>query len=211
MTAAAKRLKLRYIVITSVTRDDLPDGGAAHFAACIRSLRKTLPRAGLEVLIPDFEGDLDSLRTVLKERPDVLGHNMETVRRLYPLARTGSDYTRSLKVLENSRRSSSGIMVKSGFMVGLGETEDEIRELMRDIRATGCEMLTIGHYLPPTIKNLPLVRPIPPEKFEEYREQALALGFRSVHSGIFVRSSHHAFEQLREARGEKPGKENYEK
>jgi len=116
-----------------------------------------------------------------------------------------------LKVLENSRRSSSGIMVKSGFMVGLGETEDEIRELMRDIRATGCEMLTIGHYLPPTIKNLPLVRPIPPEKFEEYREQALALGFRSVHSGIFVRSSHHAFEQLREARGEKPGKENYEK
>ncbi len=195
---AAKRLGLQYIVLTSVTRDDLPDGGAAHVADCIRRLREELSPAGVEALIPDFGGDLRALRTVLEARPDVLGHNMETVRRLYPLARRLSDYERSLEVLRTAA-GRSDLLVKSGFMIGLGETDEEIRELMRDIRDTGCRMLTIGHYLPPTVEHLALVAPRPPAKFEEYRDWALKLGFASVRSGVFVRSSHHAREQMREA------------
>jgi len=194
---AAMKLKLKYVVLTSVTRDDLPDGGAVHFAACIHTLHEQLPGVGVEVLIPDFQGNRTALETVLRENPEVLAHNLETVKRLYSIARSGSDYQRSLDILRIAAETRPDIPVKSGFMVGLGETEEEIEGLMRDIRATGCVMLTIGHYLPPTRKNLPLVNPVPPEKFEEFRDRALKIGFKSVASGVFVRSSHHARKQLK--------------
>jgi len=194
---AAMKLKLKYVVLTSVTRDDLPDGGAGHFAACIHTLHEQLPGVGVEVLIPDFQGNRTALETVLRENPEVLAHNLETVKRLYSIARSGSDYQRSLDILRIAAETRPDIPVKSGFMVGLGETEEEIEGLMRDIRATGCVMLTIGHYLPPTRKNLPLVNPVPPEKFEEFRDRALKIGFKSVASGVFVRSSHHARKQLK--------------
>ena len=197
---AAARLKLKYVVLTSVTRDDLPDGGAAHFGACIRTLHDRMPGVGVEVLIPDFKGDRAALETVLRENPDVLAHNLETVKRLYNQARYGSNYHRSLDILRIAAEIRPDIPVKSGFMVGLGETDQEIEELMRDIRATGCTMLTIGHYLPPTRKNIPMINPVPPEKFDQWRERALEIGFKSVSSGVFVRSSHHAMEQLKEVR-----------
>ncbi len=192
---AARQLRLNFVVITSVTRDDLPDGGAAHLAAVIQRVKAELPAAGVEILIPDFGGDAAALETVLAAGPDVLGHNLETVRRLYPEARRGSDYDRSLRLL--GRASGGGrLPVKSGFMVGLGETEAEIEELMDDIYVAGARMLTIGHYLPPSTGHLPLSNPRPPDKFEEYRRQALDRGFLSVRSGVFVRSSHRAREQL---------------
>ena len=191
---AAKELGLNFVVITSVTRDDLEDGGASHLAAVIRRMKEDLPGAGVEILVPDFGGGGAALETVLEAGPDVFGHNLETVRRLYPEARPDSDYRRSLKVI--SAAAGYGIPVKSGFMVGLGETEDEIEELMADIYAAGARMLTVGHYLPPTAKHLSLVRPRPEEAFEEYRRQARARGFQSVRSGPFVRSSHRAGEQL---------------
>ncbi|MDP8235560.1 MAG: lipoyl synthase [Candidatus Erginobacter occultus] len=191
---AARELKLNFVVITSVTRDDLVDGGAAHLAAVIRRVKEELPESGVEVLVPDFGGNPAALNTVLEAGPDVIGHNLETVRRLYPQARRDSDYRRSLKVLSSAARSGK-IPVKSGFMVGLGETEEEIEELMSDIFTAGARMLTIGHYLPPTARHLPLVRPRPEEKFAQYRRRAQALGFPSVRSGVFVRSSHRAREQ----------------
>ncbi len=191
---AARELELKYVVITSVTRDDRADGGAGHLAAVIRRVKEVIPAAGVEVLVPDFGGDPDALNTVLEARPDVLGHNLETVRRLYPQARRDSGYRRSLEVLSNTARSGK-IPVKSGFMVGLGETEEEIEELISDIFTAGARMLTIGHYLPPTPRHLPLVRPRPEEKFAQYRRRAQALGFPSVRSGVFVRSSHRAREQ----------------
>ena len=192
--AAAQELELKFVVITSVTRDDLADGGAAHLAAVIRRIKEVIPAAGVEVLVPDFGGDPDALNTVLEAGPDVLGHNLETIRRLYPQARRDSDYRRSLEVLSIAARPGK-IPVKSGFMVGLGETEEEIEELMADIYAAGAGMLTIGHYLPPTGRHLPLVRPRPEEKFAEYRRRAQALGFPSVRAGVFVRSSHRARDQ----------------
>lgn len=191
---AAKELGLKFVVITSVTRDDLPDGGAAHLAAVIRRVKEVLPEAGVEILIPDFGGDEAALEIVLEAGPDVLGHNLETVRRLYPAARRDSDYRRSLGVLAQASRPGTA-PVKSGFMVGLGETEEEIEELMADIYDAGPRMLTVGHYLPPTAAHLPLVRPRTEENFEKYRQQALAQGFRSVRSGPFVRSSHQARRQ----------------
>jgi lipoyl synthase len=194
IAAAAKKLELKFVVITSVTRDDLADGGADHLAAVIRQVKANLPGTGVEILVPDFGGDPAALKTVLKAEPDVLGHNLETVRRLYPAARKGSDYGRSLQLLSRASRSGT-VAVKSGFMVGLGETEEEIEELMSDIFTAGARMLTIGHYLPPTTRHLPLVRPRPEEKFAEYRRRAQALGFPSVRSGVFVRSSHRAREQ----------------
>jgi len=190
---AARQLDLNFVVITSVTRDDLDDGGAGHLAAVIRRVKEELPGTGVEVLVPDFGGDESALRTVLAAGPDVLGHNLETVRRLYPSARPDSDYRRSLELLQRAAR--EGLPVKSGFMVGLGETEEEIGELIGDIYSAGARMLTIGHYLPPTAAHLPLVKPRPEEKFEEYRRKARARGFFSVRSGPFVRSSHRARRQ----------------
>ncbi len=197
IAAAAEELELKYVVLTSVTRDDLSDGGAAHFAACIRKLKDRIPGVGVEVLIPDFQGDVRALKTVLRENPDVLAHNLETVKRLCYQARPGADYRRSLAILRIAAETRPDIPVKSGFMVGLGETDPEIEELMTDIHAAGCSMLTIGHYLPPTRENIPMINPVPPEKFEDWRDQALEIGFKSVSSGVFVRSSHHALEQLK--------------
>jgi lipoyl synthase len=197
IAAAAEELKLKYVVLTSVTRDDLSDGGAAHFAACVRKLKDRTPGVGVEVLIPDFQGDYRALKTVLRAAPDVLAHNLETVKRLYHQARTGSDYHRSLDILRIAAETRPDIPIKSGFMVGLGETDLEIEELMMDIHAAGCSMLTIGHYLPPTRENIPMINPVRPEKFDQWRELALEIGFKSVSSGVFVRSSHHAMEQLK--------------
>jgi lipoic acid synthetase len=192
---ASRRLGLRYVVVTSVNRDELPDGGAAHFAAVIREIRAAIPEARVEVLIPDFMGDPEALRVVLAAGPDVLNHNMETVRRLYPRARPGGRYERSLELLAQVARETPGIPAKSGIMVGLGETVEEVEELLRDLHAHGCSMVTIGQYLPPSGSHLPLERYVPPEEFAHYREYGLALGLRQVASGPLVRSSYHAEEQ----------------
>ena len=196
-------------MITSVTRDDLPDGGAGHFAACVSVLRKRLPDVQIELLIPDFQGSGSALNTFLKSRPDVLAHNLETVERLYPRVRSRSDYRRSLELLSEVINQSPGILTKSGFMVGLGETEEEIRELMEDIRESGVSILTIGHYLPPTSRHLPLENPRPPEKFLEYARWAKDLGFAAVSAGVFTRSSYRAGELLKVAQNIKSQNKAY--
>jgi lipoic acid synthetase len=192
---AARRLGLRYVVVTSVNRDELPDGGASHFAATITAIRRANPGTRVEVLIPDFMGDAEALRTVLRARPDVLNHNMETVRRLYPRARPGGRYARSLELLARVSEETSDIPAKSGIMLGLGETGEEVEELLRDLRAHRCSMVTLGQYLPPSGAHLPLERYVPPEEFAHYRSYGLSLGFRQVASGPLVRSSYHAEEQ----------------
>ncbi len=189
---AAARMELRYVVVTSVTRDDLPDGGAAHFAATIGALKTAIADVRVEVLIPDFQGRRDALQTVLAARPDVLNHNVETVRRLYPDVRPEADYDRSLELLSRVETLAPSIPAKSGIMLGLGETEPEIGQVIHDILQTGCRMLTIGQYLQPTADHLPVVAFIPPEEFERWRQFALQIGFDKVASGPFVRSSYHA-------------------
>ncbi len=191
---AAKRLHLRHVVVTSVTRDDLPDGGAEHFAATISAIRKALPQATVEVLIPDFQGSEKALETVLAAYPDVLNHNVETVPRLYPLVRPQADYARSLWLLEKAKEKAPGILTKSGLMVGLGETKAEVEEVLRDLRKAKCDIVTIGQYLRPSVHHLPVASYILPEEFEYYREYALRLGFSGVASGPFVRSSYRAEE-----------------
>jgi lipoyl synthase len=195
---AAKRLGLHYVVVTSVNRDELPDGGASHFAATIRAIREANPSTKVEVLIPDFLGDEDALRIVLEARPDVLNHNMETVRRLYKRVRPAGRYERSLGLLGNVAAWTPEIPAKSGAMVGVGETREEIEELMRDLNARGVSMVTVGQYLPPSGSHLPLERYVTPEEFAHYREYGLALGIRQVASGPLVRSSFHAEEQAGE-------------
>jgi lipoic acid synthetase len=189
---AVKRMGLRYVVITSVTRDDLPDGGASHFARTIQAVRALDQRIKIEVLVPDFKGDFDSLTSVLKECPDVLNHNIETVPRLYPLVRPQAGYKRSLDLLKTSKEAHTHIRTKSGFMLGLGETKDEVLDLLRDLREVGCDFLTIGQYLQPRTDRLPVVRYIPPDEFEAYRNIGEGMGFQMVSSGPFVRSSFHA-------------------
>ena len=185
---AARRLGLKYVVITSVTRDDLPDGGAGHFAATVRTVAsKTGARA--EVLTPDFLGDTAAIDTVLDAGPTVYNHNVETVPRLYNMVRPRADYERSLGLVERVARSGASIP-KSGLMVGLGETDDEIHAVFDDLAATGCQMLTIGQYLRPSGAHLPVARFVEPELFEMYREEALRRGLRWVASGPFVRSSY---------------------
>jgi len=191
---AASQLNLKYVVITSVSRDDLPDGGAEQFAKTIYTVRSALPKARLEVLVPDFKGDRAALKTVLEAKPDVLNHNMETVERIYRLVRPQAEYQRSLALLAAARDISPDIITKSGLMVGLGETADEIRKLFSDLREKNCDFLTVGQYLQPTKKNLPVVEYIRPETFEELRKEALDMGFRFVASGPLVRSSMHAEE-----------------
>jgi lipoic acid synthetase len=195
---AARRLGLRYVVVTSVNRDELPDGGAFQFAATIRAIRAEIPAARVEVLIPDFMGNGDALRSVLDAGPDVLNHNMETVRRLYPRVRPAGRYGRSLELLQRVTRMTPKIPAKSGIMLGVGETVEEVDELLRDLKAHGCSMVTLGQYLPPSGSHLPLERYAPPEEFAHYREYGLALGFRQVASGPLVRSSYHAEEQAGE-------------
>jgi lipoic acid synthetase len=184
------------VVVTSVTRDDLPDGGAAQFARTIAAVKSRLPDAKVEVLVPDFRGDAGALDIVLGAQPDVLNHNMETVARNYPLVRPQADYARSLRLLMHARGVVPGIPVKSGFMLGLGETGEEVTELLRDLCRSGCDFLTIGQYLRPTKKNLPVVEYIRPEAFAELGRRALAMGFRYVASGPLVRSSMHAEEMF---------------
>ena len=196
VTQAVKEMGLHYVVITSVTRDDLSDGGASHFAKTIQAIRTLDREIKIEVLIPDFQGDSASLAMVLKAGPDVLNHNVETVSRLYPQVRPQADYKRSLDLLKKSKKSFPQILTKSGFMLGLGEAEAEIRGLMEDLHEAGCDFLTIGQYLQPRSDRLPVVRYIPPEEFEEYRKRGEQMGFESVASGPFVRSSFHASEMF---------------
>lgn len=186
----AAGMKLRYVVVTSVTRDDLEDGGSRHFAETVREVRRVLPKARVEALIPDFNGDLDAAARVLEAGAHVLNHNLETVARLYPRVRPQADYRQSLRVLAFASR--SGRLTKSGFMVGLGETEGEVRELLGDLRETGTDVATIGQYLQPTRRNLPVAAYIEPRQFEAYREYGLSLGFKMVFSGPLVRSSYMA-------------------
>ena len=195
---AAASLELRYVVVTSVNRDELPDGGAFQFAAVIRAIQSKIPSARVEVLIPDFMGNKGALATVLEAKPDVLNHNMETVKRLYARVRPAGRYSRSLELLRRVGELAPGIPAKSGIMLGVGETPEEVEELLRDLRAHDCSMVTLGQYLPPSGSHLPLERYAPPEEFAHYREYGLGLGFRQVASGPLVRSSYHAEEQAGE-------------
>ena len=191
---AAAAMGLSYAVVTSVTRDDLPDGGAEHFARTIREIRNRIPEARVEVLVPDFRGDLDALLTVLAARPDVLNHNLETVPRLYPVVRPEADYRRSLALLGRSKEYTPSVPSKSGLMLGLGESAEEVEETLGDLLGVGCRILTLGQYLQPTGAHLPVARFLPPEQFNSWREKALTMGFCQVASGPFVRSSYRARE-----------------
>lgn len=191
---AAKEMGLRYIVITSVTRDDLSDGGAGHFAKTVYAVRRYLPDAKVEVLTPDFKGDVSALKIVLNSRPNVYNHNVETVPRLYPIVRPQADYWRSLNILQYAKKIAPEINTKSGLMLGLGETLDEVINVLRDLRSAGCDIVTIGQYLRPSKLNLPVVEYIRPEMFERLRLKALGMGFKYVASGPLVRSSMNAEE-----------------
>lgn len=197
IATAIQKMGLRYVVITSVDRDDLPDGGASIFAETIRQIRSICPDIRVEVLIPDFQGDVDSLRTIVSAKPDVLGHNMETVPRLYRSARPGSQYRRSLDLLKNAKHMELGLTTKSSLMLGLGESRDEILEALNDLRKADVDIMTLGQYLQPTHENLPVEKFYTPEEFTEYRDLAYSLGFRSVASGPLVRSSYHAEQQAK--------------
>jgi lipoyl synthase len=188
----AAEMKLRYVVITSVNRDDLPDGGSHHFAKTVRQVRRALPDARVEVLTPDFCGDLDAVARVLDSGPHVFNHNMETVPRLYHRVRPQADYGQSLRVLAFARKHSADVLTKSGFMVGLGESSAEVHSLLRDVRAANVDVATIGQYLQPTRHNLPVTEYVAPAQFDAYRDYGIAIGFRMVFSGPLVRSSYMA-------------------
>ena len=199
LAEAVERLNLSYVVITSVNRDDVTDGGAQIFAACIELIRRARPETAVEVLIPDFVGDWQALETVLAAGPTVLNHNVETVTRLYPRVRFQARYERSLELLQRASDWAPHIPTKTGFMLGLGEERDEVSELLADLRRSHVDLLTVGQYLRPSDKHLPVARYVRPEEFDEIREEALSLGFRHVESGPMVRSSYHADEQARAA------------
>lgn len=190
---AAARLGLKHVVITSVTRDDLPDGGAEHFYNCILAVRERTG-ADIEVLTPDFRGDRSAIHRVVEAHPDVFNHNTETVPRLYHRVRRNAVYQRTLDLLIQVKETDPTIVTKSGLMLGLGETREEVLEVCADLRATGCDMITIGQYLQPTPQNLPVERFLPPEEFDEVGDQVRAMGFKLVASGPFVRSSYNAGE-----------------
>jgi lipoic acid synthetase len=192
VAAAAAQLGLRYVVITSVNRDELADGGAAHFARTIRAVRERLPDARIEVLTPDFKGDRDALQVVLAARPNTFNHNVETVSRLYVRVRPQASYRQSLALLADARRFAPDVMTKSGFMVGLGESGAEVKTLLEDLRTHEVQAVTIGQYLQPTRGHLPVAQYVHPDVFEEYREFGERLGFTAVFSGPFVRSSYMA-------------------
>ena len=194
-------LQLRYVVITSVDRDDLRDGGAAHFVACIEAIRAASPATEIEVLVPDFRGRDDRALSILRTAPpDVMNHNIETVPRLYKEARPGSDYAFSLNLLQKFKALFPDIPTKSGIMVGLGETDEEVLQVMRDMRAHGIDMLTIGQYLAPSSSHLPVRRYVHPDQFKVFEAQAYAMGFKHAAVGAMVRSSYHADEQAGHAR-----------
>jgi lipoic acid synthetase len=193
---AAARLGLRHVVITSVTRDDLPDGGADHFYRCVVAVRAHTG-AAVEVLTPDFLGDVRAIDRVLEAAPEVYNHNLETVPRLYRKVRGRADYQRSLDLLAHVKRRAPHVVTKSGLMLGLGETAEELLEVLADLRAVGCDTLTLGQYLAPSLKHVPVARYVPPAEFDALAFLARSLGFRKVASGPFVRSSYHADEMVR--------------
>jgi len=192
VASMAARLNLRYVVITSVNRDDLADGGSGHFAQTVREVRRALPDARIEVLTPDFCGDFEAVARVLDAGPHVFNHNMETVERLYRRVRPQADYHQSLRVLAFAQSHRPGVLTKSGFMVGLGESGHEVCELLRDLRSAGTDVATIGQYLQPTRRNLPVAEYVEPAQFDAYRNFGLSIGFKMVFSGPLVRSSYMA-------------------
>jgi lipoic acid synthetase len=193
---AIERMGLRHAVITSVNRDELEDGGAGIFAGTIRQVRKRSPECSIEVLIPDFMGSESALAKVMRARPDILNHNVETVPRLYPQVRPKARYPRSLEVLQRAKRLDATVFSKSGIMLGLGEEREEVLQVFRDLRAHDVEILTVGQYLRPSLNHLPIVRYVTPEEFADLKREALAMGFRHVESGPLVRSSYHAASQI---------------
>ena len=196
---AVKAWKIRYAVLTMPTRDDLPDGGAHHFARVLEAIHRTTPEVLTEPLISDLHGNTDALQTILEAQPTVLAHNVETVCELYSQVRIGADYTRTLTLLENVKKLAPGMLTKSGFMVGLGETPAQITQLLKDLRNVGVDLLTIGQYLAPSAKHYPVQRYPEPPEYEAWKDQALSLGFKAVASGPLVRSSYRAGALYRQA------------
>lgn len=194
---AVKKLGLRHTVITTVTRDDLSDGGAGQFAAIIQNIRTLSPQTTVEVLISDLHGDWDALKTIADARPDILGHNVETIPRLYAEVRPKAVYSRSLELLERAKKLDPGILTKSSVMVGLGETHEEVLDVFQDLRKAGCDILTVGQYLAPSNRHHPIVDFIKPDEFDQYEKEAYDMGFLFVASGPLIRSSYHAEEALR--------------
>ena len=194
---AAKRLGLQHVVVTSVTRDDLHDGGATYFAKTIHSLKKSLPDATIEVLVPDFRGWVEAIELVIRAKPTVFNHNLETIPRLYPTVRPQADYHLSLQILNKAKELDSTVITKSGLMLGLGESHEEVLETMQDLCQINCDVLTLGQYLRPSNNHLPVVRFLEPTEFEELRIKGIEMGFQSVVSGPFVRSSYRAQDVVR--------------
>ncbi|MDH7499568.1 MAG: lipoyl synthase [candidate division NC10 bacterium] len=194
VAAAAKQLELRHVVITSVTRDDLEDGGARHFAATAEAIRTELPGAIMEVLIPDLGGKEEALQILLAARPHILGHNLETVPRLYPSIRPEANYERSLRILKQAKERGDGIFTKSGLMLGLGESLEEVERVLQDLRRVGCDLLALGQYLQPTPRQVPVQAFLPPDLFSWLKEKAQEMGFAHVASAPLVRSSYHSEE-----------------
>jgi lipoic acid synthetase len=201
LAVAVQRMSLKHVVITSVDRDDLPHGGAESFAACIAEIRRRLPPPAMsvEVLIPDFKGNAEALRIVVAAGPDILNHNLETIERLYRLARPGGRYPRALELLRRAKEMNPALLTKSGIMCGLGEEWDELLVAMRDLRAQGVDILTLGQYLRPSAEHLPIARYYAPDEFAQLKEIGLELGYRHVEAGPLVRSSYHAWEQVERA------------
>ena len=199
LATAVERMGLRHVVITSVDRDDLPNGGAEIFAAAIAEIRRRRPDTSVEVLIPDFKGSERALRIVVEAHPDILNHNLETIDRLYRLARPGGRYVRALELLARAKQLDPGMLTKSGIMCGLGEEWDELLGAMRDVRAQGVDILTLGQYLRPSSDHLPIARYYTPDEFAELRRIGLGMGYRHVEAGPLVRSSYHAWEQVERA------------
>jgi lipoic acid synthetase len=207
LAEAVARMALRHVVITSVDRDDLPNGGAEAFAACIREIRHRVPDTSVEVLIPDFKGSERALRIVLEAEPDILNHNLETAERLYRLARPGGRYERALRLLADARRLAPGGLTKSGIILGMGEEWDEVLTCMRDLRRSDVNILTLGQYLRPSESHLPIARYYTPSEFEELRAIGMSLGFRHVQASPLTRSSYHAWDQAERARVGEDGRE----
>jgi lipoic acid synthetase len=200
LAEAVAQMGLRHVVITSVDRDDLPNGGAEIFAASIAEIRRRLPETSIEVLIPDFKGNRTALRIVVEAKPDILNHNLETIERLYRIARPGGRYPRALELLRRAKELDASLLTKSGVICGLGEDWDELLGAMRDVRAQGVDILTLGQYLRPSDQHLPIARWYTPDEFAELKQFGLELGYRHVESGPLVRSSYHAWEQIEAAK-----------
>ncbi len=199
LAAAVEQMGLRHVVVTSVDRDDLPNGGAEQFAAVVTAIRRRTPGTSVELLIPDFKGSDHALRIVVDAKPDILNHNLETIERLYRLARPGGRYPRALELLRRAKQIDAGLLTKSGIICGLGEDWDELLVAMRDVRAQGVDILTLGQYLRPSSQHLPIARYYTPDEFAELRRRGLEMGYRHVEAGPLVRSSYHAWEQVERA------------